>query len=164
MSGGRLIPVLDAGSSSRNFAPLEIDAALKAATRGEIENLDLTPHLDARVSKDAKLTAKRLPTGAPEEFAEVLDRREDSLFAVGRPVSHGGARHIAPERLMAESLTALEAPTPLDPLHLPRTLMPMRAVLAAWLALPRADVRIIAADEKATTARHTEVLARGPAQ
>jgi acetate kinase len=164
MNGGRLIPVLNAGSSSQNFAPLEIDAALKAATRGEIENLDLTPHLEARVSKVAKLSAKRWPTGAPEEFAQVLDRREDSLFAVGRPVAHGGARHVAPGRLMGANLIALEAPTLLDPLHPPRTLMPMRAVLPASPALPQVDVRIVAADEKATTARHSEALPRAPAQ
>jgi acetate kinase len=146
MSGGRLIPVLNAGTSSPKFAPLEIDAALTATTRGEIENLDSTPHLEARLPKGAEPSAKRWPTGAPEDFAEVLDVlltftdehwREDSLIAVGHPVAHGGARHVAPERLMAESLTALEAPTLLDPLHLPRAL---------------------------TTARHTEALLRGAAR
>ena len=146
MSGGRLISVLNAGLSSLKFAPLEIDATLKAATRGDIENLDSTPHLETHVSKGAKLTAKLRPTGAPEDFAEVLDvlstftdelRREDSLLAVGPAVAHGGARHIAPERLMAESFTALEAPTLLYPLHLPRAL---------------------------TTARHTEALLRGAAR
>jgi acetate kinase len=142
MSGGRLIPVLNAGSSSLNFAP----------------------HLEARVSKGVKLTAKRWPAGAPEEFAEVLDRREDSLFAVGCLVVHGGKRHVAPARLMAESLIALEAPTLLDPLHPPRTLTPMRAVLVAWLALPQVDVRIIAADKQEMTAPHIEALPRGPAQ
>ena len=173
MSGGRLISVLNAGLSSLKFAPLEIDAALKATTRGESENLDSTPHLKARVSKGAELTAKRRPTGALEDFAEFLDvlltftdeyRRKDSLFAVGPPVAHGGARHIAPERLMDESLAALEAPTLLDPLRLPRALTPMSAVLAAWPALPRVDVRIVAADDKATAARHAEALPKGPGQ
>ena len=146
MSGGRLIPVLNAGSSSLKFAPLEVGAASKAAPRSEIEDLDSTPHLEARNSKGAELTAKRRPTSAPEDFAEGLDllstftdelRREDSLLAVGPVVAHGGTRHIAPERLMAESFTALEAPTLLDPLHPPRAL---------------------------TTARHTEALLRGAAQ
>jgi acetate kinase len=44
---------------------------------------------------------------------------------------HGGADHIAPELITPALLTALEALTPLDPLHMPDNLAPMRAVAAA---------------------------------
>jgi acetate kinase len=174
MSGGKLILVVNADSSSVKFSPFEIDASLKATAHGEIEDLDSTPDLEARVSKGARLMAKRWPRGAPEDFAKVpavsmafIDEHwgDDSLIAVGHPVAQGGARHTAPERLMAESsVTAPEAPTRLDRRHLPYTLTLMRAVPTAWPTLPQFDVRNIAADEEETTARHTEACPTGAAR
>ena len=65
---------------------------------------------------------------------------------------------------MAESLAALDAPRPVDPLHLRRTLILTRAVLAAWPTLPQVDVRNIAVDEEAMIARHTEACPTGAAR
>ena len=168
-----MIPVLNAGSSGLNFALFEIDAVLKAMTRCEIQSPNSTPHLGARISKRAKPTAKRWPPGAPEDFPEALEVLltfidehcgDNSLFAVGRPVVRSNSRPVVPRRLMADSLAALEAPTPLDPLYLLDALTPMRAVLASRLAFPRVDVRINAADVKATIACHTGARLRGAAQ
>ena len=140
MSAGRAILVINAGSSSLKFALFEIGAGLTATTRGEIENLDSAPRFMARDAKGAALTAELWPPGAPVDFAAVLEALlafiegrlgEDKLIAVGHRVVHGGADHIAPERLTPAGLAALEALTPLDPLHLPHNLTPMRAITAA---------------------------------
>ena len=48
MSAGRAILVLNAGSSSLKFALYDAGTALTAAARGEVENLDSTPHFIAR--------------------------------------------------------------------------------------------------------------------
>jgi acetate kinase len=44
---------------------------------------------------------------------------------------HGGADHIAPEMITPALVALLETLTPLDPLHMPDNLAPMRAVMAA---------------------------------
>jgi acetate kinase len=44
---------------------------------------------------------------------------------------HGGADHIAPEMITPALVALLETLTPLDPLHMPDNLAPMRAVTAA---------------------------------
>jgi acetate kinase len=55
----------------------------------------------------------------------------DGLAAVGHRVVHGGANHIAPEMITPALVALLETLTPLDPLHMPDNLAPMRAVTAA---------------------------------
>ena len=60
-----------------------------------------------------------------------------ALRAVGHRVVHGGAAHVAPERLTPKGLEALEAMEPLDPMHLPHNLRPIRAIFAAHPELPQ---------------------------
>ena len=165
---GRPIPVLNSSSSS--LKPFEMEATSEATTRGEIENLRSTAHLKVSVSKGANLTANCWPPRAPEDFAEVpavslvfIDEHwgTDSLIAIDHPVVQRGARHIGHERLIAESLASLEALARLRPLHLPFSLTPMRAALAAWPTLPGVDVRNVGADEEATIARHAKAHLRG---
>jgi acetate kinase len=79
-------------------------------------------------------------------FATILDALlafaeghlgRDGLAAVGHRVVDGGGDHIAPELITPALLTALEALTPLDPLHMPDNLAPMRALAAARPTLPQ---------------------------
>jgi acetate kinase len=170
MRSGRLIPVLNSSSSSLKSAPFETGATSEATTRGEIENLGSTAHLKVRVSKGADLRTKCWPPSAPQDFAEVpavsvafIDEHwgTDSLIAIDHPVVQRRARHIGHERLIAESLASLEALTRLQPRHLPSSLTPMRAVLAAWPTLPRVDVRSVGAHAEATIARHAKAHLRG---
>jgi acetate kinase len=141
MSGSIL--TLNAGSSSLKFALFET-ATLTATVRGEIEDLDAAPHLLARDAAGAVLAERRWPGGVTPSFAVVLKALldftddhlgRDGLAAVGHRVVHGGADHIAPELITPALLTALEALTPLDPLHMPDNLAPMRAVAAVRPAL-----------------------------
>jgi acetate kinase len=108
--------------------------------RGEIEDLDAAPHLLARGTDGSVLAERRWPKGTTLPFAVALDTLlefadahlgRDGLAAVGHRVVHGGADHIAPEVVTPALLAALEALTPLDPLHMPDNLAPMHAIAAA---------------------------------
>jgi acetate kinase len=139
------ILTLNAGSSSLKFALYDGDP-LTATARGEIENLGEAPHLLARDASGAVLAEQHWPVGLADPFATALEALMvfadahlggDGLSAVGHRVVHGGADHVAPERVTPALLDALEALTPLDPLHMPHNLAPMRAVTAARPALPQ---------------------------
>ena len=127
---------LNAGSSSIKFALFDTENNLKATVRGEIEDLGSEPHLVARDEAGKVMIEKRLPAGFDSALHTLLDFADahlgrDGLAAVGHRVVHGGADHIAPEVITPDLLTALKALTPLDPLHMPDNLAPMRVVAAA---------------------------------
>ncbi|MFZ2103939.1 MAG: acetate/propionate family kinase [Roseiarcus sp.] len=137
MSAGQAILVLNAGSSSLKFALYDVGSALTVTARGEVENLDSTPHFIARDSTGALLRETR---DATADFAATLaallkfvdNHLGDSrLCAVGHRIVHGGADHIAPEFVTPALLDALKALIPLDPLHLPHNLAPIRALAAS---------------------------------
>jgi acetate kinase len=134
------ILTINGGSSSLKFALFDNTAELTATVRGEIEDLDAAPHLLARDASGAVVTERRWPAGDAHPFADALNTLlkftdahlgRDGLAAVGHRVVHGGADHIAPEMITPALLAVLEALTPLDPLHMPDNLAPMRAVTAA---------------------------------
>ena len=140
MSQTGSILTLNAGSSSLKFALFDIAAGLQATVRGEIEDLDAAPHLRARDAVGTVLAERSWPAGTAPPFATVLDALlafvdahlgRDGLAAVGHRVVHGGADHSAPEVVTPALLAALEALTPLDPLHMPDNLAPMRALVTA---------------------------------
>jgi acetate kinase len=131
---------LNAGSSSIKFGLFDTEADLKPTVRGEIEDIDAEPHMVATDEAGSVVVDQRLPPGFDLSLHALLDFADvhlgrDGLAAVGHRVVHGGADHIAPERVTKALLTALEALTPLDPLHMPDNLAPMRAVATARPAL-----------------------------
>ena len=138
------ILTLNAGSSSVKFAVFD-GATLKDMVRGEIEDLDeAAPHMIARDAAGAVLAERRWKTTGEHPFATALDALlefadahlgHDGLAAAGHRIVHGGADHIAPEKVTPALLNALEALTPLDPLHMPLNLAPIRAIAAARPAL-----------------------------
>jgi acetate kinase len=133
------ILTLNAGSSNLKFALL----APHANVRGVIDELDTTPHLLARDAGGAVLAERCWPPGDPHPFTDVIGALLDfadahasgGLAAVGHRVVQGGADHIEPELVTPALLEALEALTPLDPLHMPYALAAMRHVTAARPAL-----------------------------
>jgi acetate kinase len=134
------ILTINGGSSSLKFALFDDTAELTATMRGEIEDLDAAPHLLARDASGAVLTEQHWSSGDAHPFAVALDTLlkftdahlgRDGLAAVGHRVVHGGAEHIAPEVITPALLAVLESLTPLDPLHMPDNLAPIRAVTAA---------------------------------
>lgn len=139
------ILTLNAGSSSIKFALYQA-AHLEAMLRGEIETLDGAHHLLARAPDGAILEERHWHKDAGGGFDAVLHALIDfvdshlgdaTLLAVGHRVVHGGADHSQPERVTPALLAALEALTPLDPLHMPMNLAPIRAIAAARPALPQ---------------------------
>jgi acetate kinase len=143
MSAGRAILALNAGSSSLKFALFKIGSSLALIAKGEIENLDTTPHFVASDATGAKLAETR---SAISDFASTLEGLlkfvdqhlgEARLYAVGHRVVHGGVAHVASERVTPALLEALDALVQLDPLHLPHNIAPMRALGSARPGLPQ---------------------------
>ena len=137
MSPGRTLLALNAGSSSLKFALYDVGVALNLTAHGEVENLDSKPHFIARDSKGGVLAETRAATA---DFAATLDGLlkfiddhlgDSRLFAVGHRIVLGGAAHIAPKPVTPALLEALKALIPLDPLHMPHNLAPIRALAAA---------------------------------
>ena len=133
---------LNAGSSSLKFALFDANANAesKAAVRGAIEDLNAAPRMTAHDASGHLLFEKRSPAGFDLALHALLDFAEahlgrDGLAAVGHRIVHGGGDHIAPEVITPSLLTTLEALTPLDPLHMPDNLGPIRVVAKARPAI-----------------------------
>jgi acetate kinase len=136
------ILVLNAGSSSLKFALFAATPKLPALLRGEVSELGSAPHLVAQNGAGKLIVDRHWQAGGGRAFADVLDALlavvdaepgHDRLRAVGHRIVHGGADHIASERLTPELLASLEGLIALDPMHLPHNLAPVSAV---WQARP----------------------------
>jgi len=106
---------VNAGSSSLKFALFELrgEDAPREAFRDQIDGVVEAADLHAVLARaDAHLGANR-------------------LLAAGHRVVHGGTRFVAPVLVDQAVLEALEALTPLAPLHQPHNLAPIRALAAA---------------------------------
>ncbi len=133
---------LNAGSSSIKFALF--DAPATASVRGEIEWLAAGPHFFARDAQGKLLADQRWDAGQASdpvlhaliEFAEA-HLGEGGLAAIGHRVVHGGPDHSAPALVTPALLASLAALTPLDPLHMPLNLAPIRAMASARPDLPQ---------------------------
>jgi acetate kinase len=133
---------INAGSSSLKFALFDDDLGRTETTRGDIDNLDAAPIFHARDAAGATIAEQKFPAGASfdDVLAHLLDFAEahlnnGGLKAAGHRVVHGGSAHIAPTLVTPVLLLDLEALTPLDPLHMPHNLAPMRAIAGIRPAL-----------------------------
>ncbi len=140
------ILALNAGSSSLKFALFHAAEGMEVALRGEIEDMATAPKLLARDAQGAVIAEQHWPSGVAPEFADLLDplmrlveahQGSRRLAGVGHRVVNGGADHVTPARVTPDLLSALEALTPLDPLHMPHSLTPMRTIAAAHPDLPQ---------------------------
>lgn len=140
------ILTVNAGSSSLKFALFDADGAGQCLARGSISDLAAAPHMLARDPANAVLIDQRWPDGIADPFGKAVDALlafaeshlgGQSLAAAGHRIVHGGAAHVAPARITQILLDDLTALTPFDPLHMPHSLAPVRAVLAARPGLPQ---------------------------
>lgn len=140
------ILALNAGSSSIKFALYEFATGrrLTLASRGQIDGIGTAPHFVARDAAGKTIDDRSIEGGATANHEALLsdllgwiDRHlgADALIAAGHRVVHGGREFTAPVRLTDHVLQALDALTPLAPLHQPHSLAPMRALLALRPAL-----------------------------
>ena len=136
--------VLNAGSSSLKFG-LYAAADLALLCRGGIDAAPGGPRLEL---EGPRAEALRRQSGAPGDgsqagmlawlFGALRGLGSNTpLAAAGHRVVHGGARHAAPARVSAELLAELAGYSALAPQHQPHNLAGIRAVAAAWPALPQ---------------------------
>ncbi|BDA85363.1 acetate kinase [Aureimonas sp. SA4125] len=130
---GGLTLAINRGSSSVKFA-LFADAAAPALARGTLDD-KTTPGFEASDAVGNLLVHRELAHGVPasEVFAALLGwigdfLGERRLAAVGHRIVHGGHDFFEPAVLTAARMEALEALTPLAPLHQPRCLAPVRVI------------------------------------
>lgn len=129
--------VLNSGSSSIKFGLFELSRTEpQLLGKGVLDEQEARPRLVVHDGVGNVLFEKRRPASDRDGghlFADVLEWSEShrsggKLRAVGHRVVHGGADHAGPVRLTDEIVAALEALTPLAPLHQPRCLSPIRAI------------------------------------
>jgi acetate kinase len=137
MSHPGSILTLNAGSSSVKFALFTSDPTTTLQVRGEIESLDQAPHLYLHDFSGTVISERLWPAGDIPSFAAILEALLDlvndhlgvsDLAAVGHRIVHGGSEHSEPAIVTPHLLSALEALTPLDPIHLPHNLTPIHAI------------------------------------
>ena len=134
------ILVLNAGSSSLKFSVYETldDGTLAAGARGEADRLtEDRPHLNVRDAQGQILADRDIDGGGHHgAIAAIHDWFADHMGdergfdAVGHRVVHGGQQFVEPVRITAEVVAAIEALTPLAPLHQPHHVEAIRAMSA----------------------------------
>ena len=151
------ILVLNAGSSSIKFSLFaHRAAALAPVASGQVEAIYTPPHFVAKPvgEKRWEAGAKLAHDGA---LAHVLDwlnaayGAKHKLGAVAHRVVHGGTEFAAPVRADAVVLAKLDRLVPLAPLHQPRNLAPVRALLARIRgegAMPAVQISVRAESER----------------
>ncbi|MCB8875078.1 acetate/propionate family kinase [Acidisoma silvae] len=146
MSRTGSILTLNAGSSSVKFALFDASRDLHQSMRGEIENLSSVPHFHAVDDQGRVLIERRWKAEDNASYPHVIEELlsfieshlgKGGLTAVGHRIVHGGADFTAPVKLTPKVIDAVEALTPLDPLHLPLNIAPIRAVAEARPRLPQ---------------------------
>jgi acetate kinase len=130
--------VLNAGSSSIKFAVFDMSANEPALLcKGLLDEHESAPRLTINDPAGKRLHETRRPPGDNDNglFVDVLAWLDDylggeSLAAAGHRVVHGGPDFVDPVEITDARIAALEALTPLAPLHQPRCLSPIRAIRA----------------------------------
>ena len=139
------IAVLNAGSSSIKFALYEAGHDGALLFRGQIENVELVPHLRAVDAAGAVVAERRWPSGALDHHAataEIMKVGRELLadrpvIAFGHRVVHGGTEFARPVLVAPAVIEALAKLVPLAPLHQPHNLAPIEAIAAAAPTMPQ---------------------------
>ena len=145
---GRVILVLNAGSSSLKFSIFEAGGCggLAAMAVGQVEGLGTAPRLKARGADGQVIVDQRWTTSeianhaqALQEIAALLRSRfaGQELAGVGHRVVHGGPDYSAPLLITPQAMEKLATFVPLAPLHQPHNLAAIRAVQEARPELPQ---------------------------
>lgn len=131
--------VINAGSSSLKFSLFGDEDALPLLAKGQVEKIGTTPLFTAE--RGAEKYSAALAEGA--KHADALSAilawlgPDMTLSCAAHRVVHGGTTFTGPARVTSLVLEALDALTPLAPLHQPHNLAGIRALLAAQPTLPQ---------------------------
>ncbi|MGY4567178.1 acetate/propionate family kinase [Bradyrhizobium sp. USDA 3256] len=129
--------VLNAGSSSVKFGLFDIaPAEPELRCKGLLDEQQNAPRILVTDASGKPLFEKRRPAGEADRnglFADIFPWIEEylgagRLAAIGHRIVHGGRAFSGPIVLDERAVAALDALTPLAPLHQPRCLAPVRAV------------------------------------
>lgn len=141
------ILVLNAGSSSIKFALFEVarDREPQLLCKGMLDEHDAEPRLVIEDNTGEVLYEKHRHAADSDSEALLLDTLSwvdtylaaDDLLAVGHRVVHGGQEYSAPVQIDERILDALNDLTPLAPLHQPRSLVPVRAIMNLRPEMPQ---------------------------
>lgn len=130
---GGAILALNAGSSSIKFGVYDFDGAgLATAARGTLE-IGISSRLVARAGNGSVLVDRPLHgDGLTAAIAAMMDWLKGAfgnrIAACGHRIVHGGSTFAEPVLLTCERIEAIEALSPLAPLHQPRSLGPIHAI------------------------------------
>lgn len=136
--------VLNAGSSSIKLGLFDLEpTGPELRCKGLLDEHEKSPRIVVTDSSGKALFEKRGPTGEQQDsglLEDIFDWIEDylaggQLAAVGHRIVHGGRDFFEPAVITGSTLAALEALTPLAPLHQPRCLAPVRTVRSLRPAL-----------------------------
>ena len=142
------IAVINAGSSSIKFAVFdEQGSMLQRVLAGSIRDIGTSsPRFIVKTNTGKVLDSKQWEEGASLSQEDAIaflfgmlpaQLKGHRLRAIGHRVVHGGEHYLAPVRVDAEVLSALEALIPLAPLHQPHNLALIRTLLATTPDLPQ---------------------------
>ena len=124
----RHILTINGGSSSIKFALFDSGTSPKRILAGGIDRIGLPDATWHSKGLDNADTFSH-PVQAPNHKAAVailmdwIEKRRDSLAAVGHRVVHGGPKYSEPQRITPEMLADLRVLTPFDPEHLPEEIL-----------------------------------------
>ncbi|TPK47415.1 MULTISPECIES: acetate/propionate family kinase [unclassified Mesorhizobium] len=141
------ILALNAGSSSLKFGLFEAGSqeGPVLTVSGAFEDLDDEPSLVAKDASGKSIFKRAVKPASPpvevllRDLFDVLDPHlaQAPLSAVGHRIVHGGKRFSTPVLLTGEIVEALDALTPMAPLHQPAGLAPVRAISKLLPGLPQ---------------------------
>lgn len=144
---GDLIAVANAGSSSLKFSLYRRGAGEpEPVLRGLIDGLGATPRFTARSPSGEVIGEQTWDPGAALGHDAALHHVIEfvqglmpgvSLAGIGHRVVHGGTAFSEPVRVTPERLAALQALTPLAPLHQPNNLAPIRLAQEVLPGVPQ---------------------------
>lgn len=129
--------VFNSGSSSIKFGLFDISRTEPdLLCKGLLDEHDAQPRLTVTDASGDKLFEKRRAAADRDGGAllgDIFDWIGDylaggTLRAVGHRVVHGGRDFVGPVEVTDQTIEALDALTPLAPLHQPRCLSPIRAI------------------------------------
>jgi acetate kinase len=139
------ILALNAGSSSIKFALFEESDQddPRLSCKGLLDEDEADPRLTVKDPAGQLLFERRhadLDDPGGSLLGEIINWIEGQghvLAAVGHRVVHGGRAFVSPVRIDGKIVEALDALTPLAPLHQPRCLAPMRTITSLRPELPQ---------------------------
>ena len=144
MTTAPVILCLNSGSSSLKFALYQLEAASDTTlAEGSVERIGLPigrlwVHDQASgAAVDEPGTFHDHQAAVEAAFTAMEKLQLPALDGVGHRIVHGGAEHIAPERVDGKLLQDLRRLIPYAPLHLPAEIQGIEAVSVRYTQLPQ---------------------------